>query len=49
MAHAEKYPMEKQEEPELREACLWCADFNGGECKPCRKVQRLSSALLKDL
>lgn len=24
-------------EPELKEACLWCADWNNGECKPCRE------------
>ena len=29
-------------EPELIEACLWCFDFNDGECKPCRWNGHLS-------
>lgn len=41
--------VEQEEEPELREACLWCFEWNNGECKSCRKAQRLSKALLKDL
>ena len=28
---------EEEKESELREACLWCAQWNNGECKPCRE------------
>ena len=24
------------DEPELREACLWCGSYNNGECSPCK-------------
>ena len=29
----------EENEPELREECLWCGDWNKGECNPCRADQ----------